>query len=87
MEIVFIFEDFHRPWDSDSFVFTADLWSHHIMLQAADINVAEGKKQARILQSEAEKQELINAAEGAAKAVIAAGEARAKSIGVVAEGI
>ena len=49
------------------------------------MNVAEGKKQARILQSEAEKLELINAAEGAAKAVVVAGEARAKSISVVAQ--
>ena len=41
--------------------------------------------QARILASEAEKQELINAAEGSAKAVVAAGEARAKSIELVAK--
>ena len=41
--------------------------------------------QARILASEAEKQELINASEGSAKAVVAAGEARAKSIEIVAK--
>ena len=33
---------------------------------AAEVNVAEGRKQARILASEAEKQELINAADGSA---------------------
>ena len=51
----------------------------------AEVNVAEGRKQARILASEAEKQELINAAEGSAKAVVAAGEARASSIEIVAK--
>ena len=53
--------------------------------KAAAVNVAEGDKAARILESEAEKQQLINAAEGAARAVIAAGEARAQSISVVAQ--
>ncbi len=53
-------------------------------LQAAAINVAEGNKQAKILESEAEKQQLINAAQGSAQAVVAAGEARAKSIHAVA---
>ena len=52
---------------------------------AAEVNVAEGRKQARILASEAEKQELINAADGSAAAVVAAGEARAKSIEIVAK--
>ena len=52
---------------------------------AAEVNVAEGRKQSRILASEAEKQELINAAEGSAAAVVAAGEARAKSIEIVAK--
>ena len=56
-----------------------------MIVQAADINIAEGKKQSRILQSEAEKQEMINAAEGAARAVVAAGEARAKSIDMVSQ--
>jgi regulator of protease activity HflC (stomatin/prohibitin superfamily) len=46
--------------------------------------VAEGNKQAKILESEAEKQQLINAAQGSAQAVVAAGEARAKSIHAVA---
>jgi hypothetical protein len=54
-------------------------------VQAAAINVAEGNKQAKILESEAEKQQLINAAQGSAQAVVAAGEARAKSIHAVAE--
>jgi regulator of protease activity HflC (stomatin/prohibitin superfamily) len=54
-------------------------------VQAAAINVAEGKKQAKILESEAEKQQLINEAQGSAQAVVAAGEARAKSILAVAE--
>ena len=53
--------------------------------QAAAINVAEGSKQAKILESEAEKQQLINEAQGSAQAVVAAGEARAKSILAVAE--
>ena len=52
---------------------------------AAEVNVAEGRKQARILASEAEKLELINAAEGAARAVVAAGEARATSIEIIAK--
>ena len=51
----------------------------------AEINIAEGKKKARIFQSEAEKQELINAAMGSAQAVIVAGEARAKSIELVSQ--
>ncbi len=46
--------------------------------------MAEGNKQAKILESEAEKQQLINAAQGSAQAVVAAGEARAKSIHAVA---
>ena len=54
-------------------------------IQAAEINIAEGKKQARILQSEAEKQEMINNAEGAARAVVAAGEARSKSIDMISK--
>merc|ERR1719445_1260327 len=53
----------------------------------AEINIAEGKKQATILESEAEKTQLINSAAGAAQAVIVAGEARAKSITAVAEAL
>lgn len=51
-------------------------------VRAADINVAEGKRQARILASEAEKQEQINKASGEAAAIRAVAEARAKGIQV-----
>merc|ERR1711976_580612 len=55
--------------------------------KASEINIAEGKKQATILESEAEKTQLINSATGAAQAVIVAGEARAKSIKAVADAL
>ena len=58
-----------------------------IILQASEINIAEGDKQAKILASEAEKTRLINQAEGAAEAVIVAGAARAKSIQAIAEAL
>merc|ERR1712156_240441 len=53
----------------------------------AEINVAEGRKQAAILKSEAEKAQLINEAEGQARAVIVAGEARASSLRAVADAL
>lgn len=54
-------------------------------IREADINVAEGKRQSRILASEAEKQEEINKAEGKAKALIAMAQARAQGLKVVSE--
>ena len=54
-------------------------------IREADINVAEGKRQSRILASEAEKQEEINKADGKAKALIAMAQARAVGLKVVAE--
>ena len=57
----------------------------HSGIREADINVAEGKRQSRILASEAEKQEEINKADGKAKALIAMAQARAVGLKVVAE--
>lgn len=54
-------------------------------IREADINVAEGKRQSRILASEAEKQEEINKAEGKAKALMAMASARAQGLKVVSE--
>ena len=56
-------------------------------MKEAEINIAEGQKQATILKSEAEKLQLINSATGAAEAVVVAGEARAKSIKAVADAL
>ena len=60
-------------------------------IRQAEINIAEGRKQvgprpvshplprqARILESEAEQQQVVLAAQGEAQAVVAAGEARAR---------
>merc|ERR1711953_134194 len=57
------------------------------MGKTAEINVAEGRKQSKILESEAEKQQLINEAQGAAEAVVAAGKARAQSIELVSKAL
>merc|ERR1712080_702832 len=56
-------------------------------IKAADINIAEGRKQSAILKSEADKAQLINEAEGQARAVVVAGEARAQSLRAVAEAL
>jgi hypothetical protein len=53
----------------------------------AAINVAEGERQSKILQSEAVKIEQINEAQGEASATIARAEARARAIRAVAEAI
>ena len=49
--------------------------------------MAEGKKQAKILASEAEMQQLINEAEGQGEATVIAGRARAKSIELIAKSL
>ncbi|CAB3359599.1 Hypothetical predicted protein [Cloeon dipterum] len=56
-------------------------------VRTADINVAEGKRQSRILASEADKQEQINRAAGEATAIMAVAEAKAKGIKLVAESL
>ena len=53
-------------------------------VREADINVAEGKKRARILTSEAFKTEQVNQALGEAEAVVAMANARAAAIETVA---
>lgn len=56
-------------------------------IKIAEINVAEGRKQARVLNSEAYKSEQINQAFGEANAVIAKAEAKAKAITVIADSL
>ncbi|PVD19222.1 hypothetical protein C0Q70_19707 [Pomacea canaliculata] len=56
-------------------------------IREAEINIAEGKKQARILNSEAFKAEQINQAHGDAEALIARARAKASSVDVVAKAL
>ena len=56
-------------------------------IKIADINVAEGHKQSRVLNSEAYKSEQINQAFGEANAIIAKAEAKAKAIQLVADAL
>ena len=56
-------------------------------MRESEINVAEGKKRAKILESEAVKAEQINKASGEAQAIIAKANARADALRVVAEAI
>ena len=56
-------------------------------MREADVNVAEGRRQARILASEADKLEQINRAEGEAAALLAMSKARAQGIEIVAQGL
>ena len=52
-------------------------------IRAAEINVAEGKKQARILASEANRLEQINKADGESNAILAVATAQARSIDAI----
>lgn len=56
-------------------------------IREAEINVAEGKRQAQILASEAQRLEHINLANGEAAALIAVAEARAKSLSFIAKSL
>ena len=56
-------------------------------VRIADINRAEGHKKARVLTSEAYREEQINQATGEAKAIIAKAEAQANAIRQVAEAL
>ena len=53
----------------------------------ADINIAEGKKRARVLTSEAYKTEKVNQASGEADAILAKAEAQAEAIKRVAQAL
>ena len=56
-------------------------------IKVAEINVAEGRKQARVLNSEAYQTEQVNQATGEANAVIAKAQAKAQAIEVVADAL
>lgn len=56
-------------------------------IREAEINVAEGKKQARILSSEAYKLEQINQARGEAEGLVAKANAKASAVRVIADAI
>ncbi len=56
-------------------------------IREADINVAEGKKRARILASEAIKAEQINQAGGEAEAMVKKANAKAEAIELVAKAL
>lgn len=56
-------------------------------MRQADINIAEGKKKARILTSEAYMAEQMNRATGDANAVLAKAEAQAEAIKRVADAL
>ena len=56
-------------------------------MREADINVAEGKKKARILTSEAYMTEAVNQAKGEAEAILRQAEARAEAIEKVAQAL
>ena len=56
-------------------------------VRESEINVAEGKKRAKILASEALQREQINMASGEANAIIAKAQARAEALALVAEAI
>ncbi|KRY65554.1 Cactin [Trichinella pseudospiralis] len=60
---------------------------YEIRVRVAEINVAEGKKSAKILASEAEMQEKINRAQGEANAILARAEAKAKAIQIIANAL
>ena len=53
-------------------------------IREAEINVAEGRKQARVLQSEAYRTEQVNEAKGEANALLAVANARSEAIQLIA---
>ena len=56
-------------------------------IREAEINVAEGRKKARVLQSEAYQSEQVNQAKGEANALLAKANARSEAIRVIAEAL
>ena len=59
----------------------------HTGIKIAEINRAEGERQAAILKSEAQREAQINVAKGEANAIIARAQAKAESLEMLSKAI